>query len=153
MRKLSLTPGIEVKPSRIEGQGCFATVRFTKKHKIAEYVGEKISRREVARRLKAKRRIHISSINPYWAIDGSRGGNGTEYINHSCEPNCYVKIIHGHFLFFALRDIEPGEEILVDYGESYHSDRKRCSCGAPSCRGRINSNSIRQGSLESSGQK
>ena len=61
-----------------------------------------------------------------------------DYINHSCEPNCYCKVIHGHILFFALRDIEPGEEITLDYGESYHSDRKRCSCGAPSCRGRIN---------------
>jgi SET domain-containing protein len=37
-----------------------------------------------------------------------------------------------------LRDIEPGEELLLDYGESYHSNRKRCWCGAPSCRGRIN---------------
>jgi SET domain-containing protein len=37
-----------------------------------------------------------------------------------------------------LRDIEPGEELLLDYGESYHSNRKRCLCGASSCRGRIN---------------
>lgn len=138
MKKTDLAQGIEARPSPIDGKGCFATVRFGKGRKVAEYAGEKISRREVARRLKAKRRIHISNINSYWAIDGSRGGNGTQYINHSCEPNCYSKIIHGHFLFFALRDIEAGEEILLDYGDSYHSDSKRCSCGAPSCRGRIN---------------
>jgi SET domain-containing protein len=130
--------GIEAQPSQIDGMGCFALSHFSKGKKIAEYVGEKISRREIARRLKGKRRIHICGLNSYWAIDGSRYGNGTQYINHSCEPNCYVKIVHDHILFFALRDIQPGEEILLDYEESYHSDKKRCECGAPSCRGRIN---------------
>ncbi len=133
-----LAPGIEVKPSNIDGKGCFATVSFKKGRKIAEYVGEKISRREIARRLKGKKRIHICGINQYWAIDGSVTGNGTQYINHSCEPNCIVKIIHDHILFFAKRDIAPGEEILLDYEESYHDNKKSCSCGAPSCRGRIN---------------
>lgn len=138
MQKTRLAPGIEVRLSKIDGKGCFAIIPFKKGRKIAEYAGEKISRHEVTRRLKNKRRIYISGIDSYWAIDGSRGGNGTQFINHSCEPNCYCKVIHGHILFFALRDVEPGEEITLDYGESYHSDRKRCSCGAPSCRGRIN---------------
>ena len=131
-------PGIDVRPSAIDGKGCFATIGFKKGRKIAEYAGEKISRREIARRLKGKKRIHICGLNSYWAIDGSRAGNGTQYINHSCNPNCYVRTIHDHILFFALRDIEPGEEILLDYEQSYHSDRKQCSCGAPNCRGRIN---------------
>ncbi len=136
--KPELAPGIEVKPSRIDGNGCFAAAPFKQGRKIAEYIGEKISRVEIARRLKGKRRIHICGINQYWAIDGSKTGNGTQYINHSCEPNCYVKIIHDHILFFAKRDIRPGEEILLDYEESYHDNKKRCDCGAPSCRGRIN---------------
>jgi SET domain-containing protein len=38
----------------------------------------------------------------------------------------------------ALRDIRPGEEITVDYVSSMHSDRKRCTCGVPNCRGTIN---------------
>ncbi len=136
--KVELAPGIEIRPSKIDGHGCFAAVSFKKGRKIAEYAGEKISRREIARRVKNKRRIYVSSIDSYWAIDGSRHGNGTQFINHSCEPNCFSKVVHGHILFFALRDIAPGEEILLDYGASYHSDRKRCDCGAPSCRGRIN---------------
>ena len=136
--KSKFSPGLTVKRSQIDGHGCFATTRFLKGRKVAEYVGEKISRSEIARRLKGQRRIYICSIDSYWAIDGSRSGNGTQYINHSCEPNCYAKILHGHLLFFALRQIEPGEEILLDYQESYHSDEKRCTCGAPSCRRRIN---------------
>lgn len=134
----NLAYGIAVKPSRIDGKGCFATANFKKGRKMAEYVGERISRREIARRSRDKRRIYICAVDSYWAVDGRRFGNGTQFINHSCEPNCFVKIIQGHILLFALRDIKSGEEILLDYQDSYHSDEKRCSCGAPSCRGRIN---------------
>lgn len=131
-------PGIEVKPSTIDGKGTFATIPFKKGRKIAEFVGERISRVETARRLRGKRRIRICGIDSYWAIDGSVGGNGTQYINHCCAPNCYMKLVHGRLYFFALKDINPGDEILLDYGESYHDDSKGCRCGAPNCRGRIN---------------
>ncbi|NBO65836.1 MAG: SET domain-containing protein-lysine N-methyltransferase [Acidobacteria bacterium] len=114
--------GLTVKLSPIDGRGCFTTSHFPKGRKIAEYVGERISRREIARRLRGKRRIHICAIDTYWA----------------CQPNCTIRIISGHILFFALRDIDPGEELLVDYEVSYHSDRKTCRCGSPRCRGRIN---------------
>lgn len=130
--------GLTVKPSPIDGHGCFATQLFPKGRKIAEYEGERISRAEIARRLKGANRIHICAVNIYWAIDGSVGGNPTKYINHSCDPNCYIKIIYDRVLFFARRDIQPGEELTVDYVSSYHDDRTACSCGAASCRGTIN---------------
>ncbi len=133
-----LAPGLSIAPSPIEGKGCFATQTFQKAKKIAEYTGELISRAEIARRVKRRRRHRICAIDSYWAIDGSRGGNGTHYINHSCAPNCYLKVIAGHVLFFALRDIAPGDEILLDYVSTWHPDTKRCTCGAPTCRGRIN---------------
>lgn len=136
--KRALAPGITVRKSPIDGRGCFATIPFRKGRRIAEYVGERISRREIARRLRGRRRIHICGLNSYWAIDGRRDGNGTQFINHSCQPNISIRIIHGHILFFARRDIEPGEELTLDYEVSYHSDQKECRCGAPGCRGRIN---------------
>ena len=49
-----------------------------------------------------------------------------------------MKILYGHILFIALRDILPGEEITIDYESTLHSNKKRCACGAPSCRGTIN---------------
>ena len=131
-------PGLEVSPSPIDGLGCFATAFFPKGRKIAEYTGERISRGEVARRVRTRRKLRICAVNQYWSLDGSRGGNGTHYINHSCDPNSYMKITYGHILFMALRDIRPGEEITCDYISTYHSDRKRCRCGAASCRGTIN---------------
>jgi SET domain-containing protein len=133
-----LAAGIRVGKSKIDGRGCFATVRFKKGRKIVELVGERVSRVEAARRMRGKRRLHICGINSYWGIDSSRGGNGSQFVNHSCQPNAFIRIIHEHILFFALRDIEPGEEITLDYVESYHPDTKGCRCGVKDCRGTIN---------------
>lgn len=135
--RLKLAPGLTVKTSRINGKGCFATTRFPRGKKIAEYTGERISEAEANRR--ANRRVlRICAIDTRWSLDGSRGGNGTHYINHSCEPNSYMKILYGHIQFYALRDIHPGEEITIDYESTLHPDTKRCYCGAKTCRGTIN---------------
>ena len=110
---------------------------FKRGRKIAEYAGEKISNVEANRRA-GRRRLRICAIDDHWSLDGSKGGNGTHYINHSCEPNAYMKTVYGHIIFIALRDIQAGEEITVDYESTLHSDKKRCTCGARSCRGTIN---------------
>ena len=135
---LKLAPGLSIKKSPITGKGCFATVHFRRGKKIAEYTGERIPDIEARRRSRNRRILRICDIDGRWSLDGSRGGNGTHYINHSCEPNVYLKTIHGHLLFFALRDIRPGEEITIDYENTLHPDSKRCSCGALSCRRTIN---------------
>lgn len=135
---LKLAPGLAVAASQIDGKGCYAAQFFPKGRKIAEYAGELISRREVARRVRRRRKHRICAVSPYWSLDGSRGGNGTHYINHSCEPNSYMRVTRGHLLFMALRDIQPGEEITCDYVSTHHPDTYRCRCKAPKCRGTIN---------------
>ena len=90
--KLKLAPGLSIKESSIDGKGCFATIAFQRWRKIAAYAGEKISNAEAKRR--AKRRIlRICGIDNRWSIDGSRGGNGTHYINHSCAPNAFTRTL------------------------------------------------------------
>jgi SET domain-containing protein len=135
--KMKLAPGLMVKKSPINGKGCFATLHFGRRRKIADYTGERITDAEANRR--ANRRVlRICAIDYDWSVDGSRGGNGTHYINHSCEPNSFIKILYGHIQIYALRDIAPGEEITIDYESTLHSDKKRCYCGAKTCRGTIN---------------
>ena len=135
--KPKLAHGLAIKKSSINGRGCFATVRFPRGKKIADYTGERIPDAEANRR--ANRRVlRICAIDERWSIDGSRGGNGTHYINHSCRPNCYMRITHGHLIFLALRDISPGEEITCDYISTHHPDDYRCRCQAEGCRGTIN---------------
>jgi SET domain-containing protein len=135
--RLNLAPGLAIGKSRINGKGCFSTVHFPSRKKIAEYTGERISDAE-ARRRRGRRKLRICGIDDRWSLDGSRGGNGTHYINHSCEPNAFMQSVRGHILFYALRDIAPGEEITVDYGTTLHKDSKKCFCGAAKCRGTIN---------------
>jgi SET domain-containing protein len=135
--RLRLAPGLTIGRSNIHGKGCFATKHFLARRKIAEYAGEKISNAEANRRAHRKT-LRICAINTRWSLDGSRGGNGTHYINHSCAPNAFMQILYSHILFIALRDIAPGEEITIDYESTLHSDEKRCICGASRCRGTIN---------------
>lgn len=135
--KLKLAPGLSIQKSPIEGKGCFSLTHFEGLRKIAEYSGERIPNAEANRRA-GRRRLRICAIDENWSLDGSRGGNGTQYINHSCEPNAFMKVLYGHVIFMALRDIDPGEEITIDYQSTLHPNEKRCICNAPSCRGTIN---------------
>ena len=133
-----LAYGIKIRPSRIDGKGCFATVPFRRRRRVAELTGERVTRAEAARRLRGRRRLHVCDIDSRWSVDCTRGGNGTQYVNHCCEPNCFMRVTRGHIIIYALRDIEPGEELTLDYGETYHPDTKLCRCGAPSCRVTLN---------------
>jgi SET domain-containing protein len=126
--------GLVAKTSGINGKGCFAAVPFRARAKVGELLGERISNREAARRVAKGGKVRICELDEKWSIDASRGGNATAYINHSCEPNCFSRVMHGHMIFFALRDIAAGEEITLDYTPSQHPGR-RCTCGAPNCRG------------------
>src|SRR5215472_2202208 len=124
--------------SAIDGSGCFAATAFQQNQPVAEFIGEKISRAEGAARRRGRRRYAICALDEDWEIDAGVGGNYTRYLNHSCDPNCEARIEAGHIMIYARRPILAGEEITVDYETSYHSNRKRCHCGAANCRGTIN---------------
>ncbi len=136
--KLKLARGLSIKKSSINGKGCFATISFPRGKKIAEYTGERISDLEARKRARNRRILRICDVDGRFSLDGARGGNGTHYINHSCQPNAFIKTVYGHVLFFALHDIRSGEEITVDYEDTLHPDSKRCRCRTASCRGTIN---------------
>jgi SET domain-containing protein len=128
-----LAEGLRVAKSRIDGKGCFAAFSFSRNQKIAEYVGERISFAEAERRQRNPGKKCIFDVNTQWSVDGSRGGNGTQHINHSCDPNAYPVVSRGRIFFYALREIAPGEEITADYLYELEMDQKRCRCGVSLC--------------------
>ena len=125
-------------PSKIHRWGVYAAEFIPSGRKVIEYTGEKISRRETKRRADSSRFIYLFTLDPYWTLDGSVGGSGAEYINHSCDPNLAARIIRGHILYMSLRDIRRGEELTVDYHFAKNVERVPCRCGSPKCRGTIN---------------
>lgn len=58
-----------------------------------------------------------------------------KFINHSCDPNVYVKTENGVRNIYAMRDIKKGYEIAYDY--SINGDNEgtfECHCGSKNCR-------------------
>lgn len=125
--------GLAIGKSRIHGKGCFAAIPFHQNQRIAEYVGERVSLAEAERRRCAAGEQCICDVDFDWAIDGSRGGNGTQYVNHSCQPNSYVIVFEKRIFIYALREIAPGEEITTDYLYELYSDQTRCRCRTATC--------------------
>ncbi len=62
-----------------------------------------------------------------------------DFVNHSCEPNLGLR---GQITLVALRDIQPGEEVCIDYAmtDSTPYDEFECHCGSPGCRSKVTGN-------------
>ncbi len=126
--------GLSVRKSKLHGKGCFATLTFREGHRIGEYAGQRITRKEAMLRMKASAGKHISELDADLYIDGSVNGNQTQFINHSCDPNADVLVVGPALLIVAIREIAAGEEITVDYLNSFDLDQSICKCRATACR-------------------
>jgi len=130
---------LEIRKSNVYGKGCFTLVPIRKRQKFASYAGEIIrGERKIQSRVRKQEAagdIKIIQLGNGVAIDGAVGGDATAYINHSCAPNAFMRTAgQDKILFFALRDIEAGEEITMDYRDPDHPAAGQCRCGAPTCR-------------------
>ncbi len=132
MIKFRLTSG----PSAIEGKGVFSSVRIPRRTKIGEVTGDLIPLREARKRARGTCRICLIDLSDTRALDCTKG-NIFRFLNHSCMPNAFLRIIRNRVEVYARRAIKTGEEITVDYGETPHGGGMRCTCGHPKCRGVI----------------
>lgn len=133
-RRTSWPIPVAVKPSRIDGLGLFTQVALRARQKIGEYEGELISRREGRRRAKVQKKIAIVEVNNNKAIDGTKATGGFRFINHSCSPNTFMRIIGERAEFYALHSIPAGTELTLDYKESHHDGKLPCICHSQNCR-------------------
>ena len=111
-------PRISRRRSAISGWGVYAAEPIAEDRRIVEYKGALVPQDEAWRREQRylpRQRIWIFTINGRWARDAGFGGNIARYVNHACNPNCYVEIFGHHIWIIASRDIEPGEELTYDY--------------------------------------
>ena len=68
-------------------------------------------------------------------------GGLDDFTNHSCEPNCGLRVFSDGFDMVSLRDIAVHEELTYDYSthQEHPEEDMLCRCGTPSCRGIIRS--------------
>lgn len=114
----SKLPRITRRRSAISGWGVYAADPILEDTRIVEYKGQLVPQAEAWRREQRylpRHRIWIFTINGRWARDAGFGGNIARYVNHACNPNCYVEIFGHHIWIIASRDIVPGEELTYDY--------------------------------------
>jgi hypothetical protein len=81
---------------------------------------------------------HATQVGPdRWARHGGLGPK----VNHSCDPNCGVRLNDGQaFDFVARRPIDAGQELTFDYAmRNFTIDHfpAECLCGAARCRGSV----------------
>ena len=125
---------LAIRKSKIHRYGVYAEERIPANRKVIEYTGERLNRAETKRRGEGEY-TYLFTLDDYWTLDGAFGGSGAEIINHSCDPNVVARIMKGHIIYMSLREIQPGEELAVDYNFVFTGDRSTCACGAKNCRG------------------
>jgi len=135
---------LERRNSQIDRNGLFALDSIPARRKVIEYAGERIPMREAVRRFwriertKGSKRKYLAKLSRGWVIDGAVGGNGSELINHSCDPNLFIKRERGTINYYSKRRIRRGEELTVDYRYAPDAVQVPCCCSSANCRGTIN---------------
>jgi uncharacterized protein len=132
----------EVRESSIDNKGVFAIKLIPKGTKVIQYTGEIFEENDPQLDERYKEQIsngklYLFELDDNRCIDGSFNGNDAKYVNHSCDPNCEVEIENDEIWYIALRDINPYEEITVDYKFDETPPIDICRCGCKNCRGLI----------------
>ena len=122
-------------PSVIDGTGAFAAQRIPARRKLGHLGGQIISVTVARRRARLQKRVAMVEFGDGFALDATSHTGALRFVNHSCQPNAYMRVAYRKVEFWSLRPIKPGEEITCNYGPTHHDGQLRCRCGAPGCIG------------------
>ncbi|XP_022608437.1 histone-lysine N-methyltransferase SETD1B-A-like [Seriola dumerili] len=133
--------------SHIHEWGLFAMEPIAADEMVIEYVGQII--RQVIADMREQRyeeegigSSYLFRVDQDTIIDATKCGNLARFINHSCNPNCYAKIItvesQKKIVIYSRQPISINEEITYDYKFPIEETKIPCLCGADSCRGSLN---------------
>jgi len=143
-------PQLRFDRSGIHAWGVFADEDIAADVMVVEYRGVLIGNAVAEKREKEYNAAKIGSdymfrIDGNIVCDATKQGNVARFINASCDPNCYTKIItldgNKRIVIYTKREISAGEELCYDYKfplEYDPSKRIPCHCGAENCRGYMN---------------
>ncbi|MEN9549328.1 MAG: hypothetical protein RIR12_1919 [Bacteroidota bacterium] len=128
---------VKVAKSKISGRGAYALQNIPARKKIGDLGGVIITMKEAMQLIKDLKVINCVELDNNLALNASANPNDMRFINHSCNPNCYIRVTKNRVEFYALKNIKKGQELSCDYGETHHEGTLPCKCGAKNCRGFI----------------
>ncbi|KAL0557349.1 hypothetical protein IC582_005885 [Cucumis melo] len=133
--------------SKIHDWGLVALEPIEAEDFVIEYVGELIRPRISDIRERQYEKMGIGSsylfrLDDGYVVDATKRGGVARFINHSCEPNCYTKVItvegQKKIFIYAKRHISAGEEITYNYKFPLEEKKIPCNCRSRRCRGSLN---------------
>lgn len=133
--------------SEIHDWGLFAMEPIAADEMVIEYVGQKVrpflaDYREQKYQKRGIGSSYLFRIDLENIVDATHCGNLARFINHSCNPNCYAKIItiesQKKIVIYSKRDIKVDEEITYDYKFPLEEEKIACLCGDVQCKGFLN---------------
>lgn len=132
-----VSPKVEARSSGIEGKGMFVLERIAAGEEIVRWGGTIYSEAEI-KAGKANPHSIVALDEGVFLADPVDEPTGIDfYLNHSCTPSLWMK---DALTLIAMRDIEIGEEVTVDYGLWECDPEFRidpCRCGSIHCRGKV----------------
>jgi SET domain-containing protein len=127
--------GVRVGKSTVSGKGLFATRAFHRGERIVEYTGKLYPDND-----DCPENRYLFSITKKWVLDGSPKSNIGRWANHSCghKTNAWadVRKRSKRVWLTAWKRINPGDEILYNYGKDYREGYLNGCCACPACRER-----------------
>lgn len=131
----------KIKKTKNKGRGVFCTKKIKAKTIIGKYTGTKIKIAEYDLD-KDKNGLYLMFLDDKYAIYPDLKTEDLHLVNHSCEPNCWIINRNKKVYFFALRNINVGEELTISYllppkNETCNPCTHDCKCGAKKCTGTI----------------
>ena len=131
------SPKVEKRTSPIDGRGLYARSAIsTGEIAVVKggYILTRKQRDEIGKEL-GPSEVQVAEELFIGPSTMSEREGGMMHLNHSCEPNVGVQ---GQIVFVALRDIDQGEELTLDYAMiDDELSEMQCRCGTKSCRGTI----------------
>ncbi len=128
---------VKVAKSKIAGKGAYAVQAIPARKKIGDLGGVIITMKEAMRLIRDLKVINCVELDNDLALNASANPNDMRFINHSCDPNTFMRVMKDRVEFYALKNIKKGQELSCDYGETHHEGTLPCKCGAKNCRGFI----------------
>ena len=84
----------KIKKSNIDNQGLYASQSIKSGKVVIKYKGKIITKKETETNPKYDndKAIYLFNLNKRYDLDGDFKYNTARLINHSCNPNCEVKV-------------------------------------------------------------